>query len=178
MTKYYRVPLSDAAAIRGGVGGPLISRQDNARNLDTFAEEQEAFDNQKFACFKSKKSFFVILNAIAASFHLMLFIATIIFTCQSDAKCGGPVVYTYQTNLTYRAKTTDSGFELVPKYEKNIDHPIYLVSLPLIFFGMSFAAHVTVGVLAGCTTIYRDWLLTCQQPVRCAHGLKPLSHLL
>ena len=163
MAQYYRVPLSEVGA------GPPISRQENVTSL---YKEQEAFDNPnkdvmyRFCCFVSKKRFFTVLNALAAIFHLSMFIMTIVFTCNSDAKCNGPIVYTYQTNLTYVAKTTSSGFELVPKYVKNVDHPIYLVSLPLIFFGLSFTAHVAVSILSGCTNIYRDWLLTCQQPIR------------
>lgn len=173
MTKYYRVPSVEGEAVGrsigrvGSIGGPPLSREDNNTSLNTgLGKEQENFDTESFCCFQSKKQFFVILNAVAAVFHAALFVVTIALTCRSDAGCKGPVVYTYQTNLTYSAKTTTSGFELVPRYDKNVDNPLYLVALPLIFFGLSCGAHVVVSILAGCTNIYRDWLLTCQQPVR------------
>lgn len=159
MPVYYAVPSAES------VGGAPISRV--AETVD-LSKEQKAFDNDPFVCGMSKKRFFVLLNGLAACFHLALAITTLAVTCNSDAKCQGPVVYTYQTDLKYKTATATSGFELVPHYSKNIENPIYLVALPLLFFGLSFIAHSTVVVLASCGDIYRDWLLTCQQPLRCA----------
>ena len=183
MTKYYRIPSVEGETISkvgqaGKMGveghGPLSREKEFALLSDTelFDRAAQLFDTEKFCCFRSKKQFFVVLNILAAIFHLSLFVMTIIFTCNSDAKCNGPIVYTYQTNLTYVSKTTTAGFELVPQFVKNVDNPLYLVSLPLIFFGLSCTAHVIISVLAGYTNIYRDWLLTCQQPVRYARSLK------
>ena len=131
-----------------------------------YEREADKFDTDSFLCGMSKKRFFVVLNALAALFHLALLITTIAVTCNSDAKCGGPVVHTYETYLEFRPKSETSGFELYPKYEKNTESPIHLVALPVTFFGLSCLAHITIAILAACTNIYRDWLLTCQQPLR------------
>lgn len=154
MAKYHTVP-SD-------IGGAPIAR----KNDGALSNYEDEFDNTPFVCGLSKKWFFVVLNALAGLFHMTLFFATIVVTCNSDAKCSGPVVYTYYTNLTYQRPTATSGFQLVPKYEKNEDAPLHLVSLPLAFFALSCLAHFLIVGLAAWTNIYRDWLLTCQQPIR------------
>lgn len=152
---YHMVPSKES------VNGLLREKQDKQGSPTLL----ETFKTQPFWCFPSKQSFFIYLNLIAALFHLGLLITTVASTCLSDAGCSGPVVYTHQTYLKYKRATLDAGFELIPEYTKNEKNPIYLVALPITFFGLSATAHLVVTYLAW-SGVYLEWLFICQQPVR------------
>lgn len=155
MTQYYAVPSTES------IDGALV----RSSSSPSLKKEEYAFDNEPFSCCASKKWFFTYFNGVAALFHLSLLLATVFVTCSSDAGCKGPAVHTYYTDLLYKEATQTSGMDLVPIYEKN-PNPLYLVSLPIAFFSLSFLAHCIIMYLAGWTNVYRDWLLTCQQPIR------------
>ena len=160
---YHMVPSKES------VNGLLREKQDKQGDPTLL----ENFKTDPFWCFASKQSFFIYLNLIAALFHLGLLITTVVSTCSSDAGCSGPVVYTHQTYIQYTRPTVDSGFELIPEYRKNEKNPIYLVALPITFFGLSATAHLVVTYLAW-SGVYLEWLFQCQQPVRWIEYGKPL----